>query len=77
MVIYKVIDIEELESIKRSMHCNRAINEIGILGCGHKMDSSIDTIKVNYCDVRLSGVGIDIWLYQPEACVLMRFQTHE
>ena len=69
MVIYKVIDIEELECIKRSMHHNRVINKIGILGCRHKMDSSIDTINMNNCNVRLSSVSIDIWLYQPEACV--------
>ena len=44
MVIYKFIDIEELKCIKRSMHHNKVINKIGILGCRHKMDGSIDTI---------------------------------
>ena len=76
MVIYKVIDIEELECIKRSMHRNRVINKIGILGCRHKMDGSVD-IDMNNCNVRLSSVSIDIWLYQPEACVLMTFQAHK
>ena len=41
------------------------------------MDSSIDTIEMNNCNVRLSSVSIDIWLYQPEACVLMTFQAHK
>ena len=77
MVIYKVIDIEELECNKRSMHHNRVINKIGILGCRHKMDGLIDTIDMNNCNVRLSSVSIDIWLYQPEACVLMTFQAHK
>ena len=77
MVIYKVIDIEELKCIKRSMHRNQAINEIGILGCRHKMDSSIYTIKMNDCKMMLSIVSIDIQLYQPEACVLMRFHAHK
>ena len=62
MVIYKVIDIEELKCLKRSMHCNQVINKIGILGCKHKMDGSIDTIDMNNCNVRLSSVSIDIWL---------------
>ena len=44
MVIYKVINVEKLECIKRSMHCNRAINECCIPGCRHKMDSLIDTV---------------------------------
>ena len=76
-MIYKVIDIEELECIKGRMHRNWAINEIGILGCRHKMDSSIDTIKMNDRNVGLSSVSIDIWLYHPEACVFMRFQAHK
>ena len=41
------------------------------------MDSSIDTINMNNCNVRLSSVSIDIWLYQPEAYVLMTFQAHK
>ena len=63
MVIYKVIDIEELECIKRSMHCNGAINEIGILVGRHEMGSSIDTIEMNDCNVRLTSVSTEIWLY--------------
>ena len=41
------------------------------------MDSSIDTINMNNCNVRLSSVSIEIWLYQPEAYVLMTFQAHK
>src|SRR5271155_810311 len=60
------------------MHCNRAINKISsILGCRHKVDSSKDTIDMNYHNARLISVSIDIWLYQPVSCILIRFQAHK
>ena len=77
MVIYKVFTIKELKFIKRSMHCNQVIDGISILVGRHQMNSLINTIKMNDHNVRLTSVSINIWLYQPVACVLIRFQAHK
>ena len=77
MVICKIIDMKEFECIKRSMHCSWVINEIGIQKWGHEMNHSIYTIEMNYHNVRLSSIGIDIWLHLPEACILVSFQAHK
>jgi hypothetical protein len=77
VVIYEVIDVEELEFIKRGMHRNRAIDETGILGRRHKVNGSKDAIEMNHFNVRLPSIGIDIWLHQPEACVFMGFQAQK
>lgn len=33
--------------------------------------------KMNDCNVRLTSAGIDTWLYQPVAWVLIRFLAHK